>query len=92
VAPVVLALCLAAGGAAYHLEHSYFLGVRGDRVAVMRGVPASLLGVPLFSVVRATPVPVARIAPAYRGTLIQGIPVRTPEDGEALLADLVRRP
>jgi len=76
----------------YHLEHSYFLGVRGDRVAVMRGVPARVLGVPLFSVVRATPVPVAQIAPAYRGTVLQGIPVRTPEDAETLLADLVRRP
>ncbi|HLJ59327.1 MAG TPA: Stp1/IreP family PP2C-type Ser/Thr phosphatase [bacterium] len=92
VAPVVLAMFLAAGVAVYHLEHSYFLGVRGDRVAVMRGVPARVLGVPLFSVVRATPVPVAEIAPAYRGTVLQGIPVRTPEDAETLLADLVRRP
>ncbi|HXX39599.1 MAG TPA: protein phosphatase 2C domain-containing protein [bacterium] len=92
VAPVALALCLGAGAAFYHLEHSYFLGVRGDRVALMRGVPVRLLGMPLFAVVRATPVVVTQVAPAYRGTLLQGIRVRTPEDADTLLADLVRRP
>ncbi len=91
-APAALAVLLAAGAAVYQLEHSYFLGVRGDRVTLMRGFPGRVLGVPLFSVVRATPVSMAAIAPAYRGTLRQGIRVRTPEDADALLADLVRRP
>ncbi len=91
-APAALAALLAGGAGVYQFEHSYFLGVRGDRVALMRGVPARVLGVPLFSVVRATPVSMAAVAPAYRGRLRQGIRVRTPEDADALLADLVHRP
>jgi len=92
LAPVVLAAFLAAGVGVFRLEHSYFLGVGGSRVAVMRGVPVRVLGVPLFSVVRDTPVALAQIAPAYRGRLLQGIPVRTPEDADSLLLDLVHRP
>ncbi len=91
-AALALAGLVAVGGGVYRLEHSYFLGVRGDRVAVMQGVPARVLGVPLFSVLRTTSVPVAKIAPAYRGRLQQGLPARSPEDAEALLRDLVGRP
>ena len=91
-APVGIAAALAAGAGAYQLEHSYFLGVRDGRVAVMRGVPARVLGVALFSLERPTPVPLARIAPAYRASLAQGIPVHSPQDAQSLLDDLVRRP
>jgi len=91
-APAAIAAFLAAGVGAYQLEHSYFLGVRDGRVAVMRGVPARVLGVPLFSLVRATPVAVGQVAPAYRASLAQGIPVRSPDDAQSLLDDLVRRP
>lgn len=90
--PAGLAVFLAAGVGMYRLEHSYFLGVRGNRVAVMQGVPAHVLGVPLFSVVRVTPVPVAQIGPAYRSRLLQGIPARSPGDAETLLQDLLHRP
>ena len=83
---------LAAGVAAYRLEHAYFLGVSGDRVAVMRGVPLRILGVPFFAVVRRTGVPVTRIAPAYRPQLLQGIPARDPSDADTLLQDLLHRP
>ncbi len=92
IAPLAFAALLAAGMGAYRLEHAYFLGVRGDRVAVMQGLPARIWGVPLFSVLRVTPVPVARVAPAYRGQLQEGIPARSPEDAEVLLQDLLRRP
>ncbi len=91
-APLALAALLAAGAGAYRLEHSYFLGVTRGQVAVMRGVPARMLGLPLFSVLRVTPVPVARIAPAYRGRLQDGIPADSPEDAETLLQDLLHRP
>jgi len=90
--PLALAAFLAAGAGTYRIEHAYFLGVSGDRVAVMRGVPVRVLGVPLFAVLRVTQVPVAQIAPAYRGRLAQGIPARDPEDAEAVLQDLLRRP
>lgn len=87
-----LAAFIAAGVGAYRVEHAYFLGVSGDRVAVMRGVPLRILGVPLFSVVRVTGVPVGRIAPAYRPQLLQGIPARDPQDADTLLQDLLHRP
>ncbi|HEV2356150.1 MAG TPA: PP2C family serine/threonine-protein phosphatase [bacterium] len=92
LAAAALAAFIAGGAGAYRLEHAYFLGVTGGRVAVMRGMPARLLGVPLFSVVRVTPVAVGQIAPAYRPRLLQGIPARDPGDAEALLQDLLHRP
>jgi len=87
-----LAAFLAAGVAVYRVEHAYFLGVRAGRVAVMRGVPGEVLGVPLFTVVRVTGVPVTQIAPAYRAQLLQGIPARDPADADVLLQDLLHRP
>ena len=90
--PAAVAMFLAAGVGTYRLEHSYFLGVRGTQVVVMQGVPARVLGVALFSVVRTTPVPVTRIAPAYRAHLLRGIPARSPEDAETLLQDLLEHP
>jgi PPM family protein phosphatase len=87
-----LAAFIAGGVGAYRLEHAYFLGVTGDRVAVMRGMPARLLGVPLFTVVRVTDVGVGQIAPAYRLQLLQGIPARDPADAQTLLRDLLHRP
>jgi serine/threonine protein phosphatase PrpC len=87
-----LAAFIAAGIAVYRVEHAYFLGVRAGRVAVMRGVPVEVLGVPLFTVVRITSVPVTQIAPAYRAQLLQGIPARDPGDADALLQDLLHRP
>ena len=92
VTAAALAAFIAAGIGAYRLEHAYFLGVSGDRVAVMRGVPARILGVPLFTVVRVTGVAVGQIAPAYRLQLLQGIPARDPADADALLQDLLHRP
>jgi len=92
IAPLLLASVLAAGIGAYHLEHSYFLGVRDGRVAVMQGVPARVLSIPLFAVRTVTPVPVTQIAPAYRGRLQEGIPAQSPEDAEELLQDLLHRP
>ena len=91
-APAAVALFLAAGIGVYQVEHSYFLGVSGGRVAVMRGVPVRVLGIALFSLVRATPVAIGQVAPAYRASLTQGIPVRSPDDAQTLLDDLVRRP
>ncbi len=89
---VALAVLIAAGIGAFRLEHSYFLGVRGTQVAIVRGIPARILGIPLFSVLKVTSVPVAQIAPAYRGRLQDGIPVQSPEDAESLLQDLLHRP
>ena len=87
-----LAAFIAAGVGAYRIEHAYFLGVSGDRVAVMRGVPLRVLGVRLFSVARVTDIPVSRIAPAYRPQLVRGIPARDPADADTLLQDLLHRP
>jgi protein phosphatase len=90
--PAAVAAFLAAGVGIYRVEHSYFLGERGGQVVVMQGVPMRVLGVPLFSPVRVTPVPVTRIAPAYRAHLLRGIPARSPEDAETLLRDLLEHP
>jgi len=92
LAPAGVSVLLAAGAATYHVEHSYFLGVRNGQVAVMQGIPVRVLGIPLFSVLRVTPVEVTRIAPAYRGRVRSGIPARSPGDAEALLQDLLYRP
>jgi len=90
--PLVLAAFVAGGAAAYRLEHAYFLGVRGDRVAVMRGVPGRLLGVPLSGVMKVTPVPVMRVAPAFRARLSRGIPTPSPEAAERMLPGLLSAP
>jgi len=89
LAPVGLAAILAAGVAAYRLDHAYFLGVRGDMVAVMWGMPARVLGLPLSGIVKVTEVPVARIAPADRTRLIHGIPTGSAEEAESVLRDLL---
>lgn len=90
--PLALAVFVAGGLAAYRLEHAYFLGIRGDHVAVMRGVPGALLGVPLSAVMRITQVPVTRIAPADRGRLSRGIPTPSPEAAESMLHGLLSAP
>lgn len=92
VAPLVLAAFVAAGIAAYRLEHAYFLGVVGDRVAVMRGIPGRLLGVPLSGVIKVTEIPVTQVAPDHRGRLLRGIPTASPEAAEGLLPGLLARP
>ena len=92
VAPLGVAALLAVGGGVYRLEHSYFLGVRNDQVAVLQGVPLRILGIPFFAVVKVTAVSVGEIAPAYRDRVISGIPTQSPEDAEVLLRDLVRQP
>ena len=89
LAPVGLAALLAAGVAAYRLDHAYFLGVRGDMVAVMWGTPARVLGLPLSGVIKVTEVPVARIAPADRPRLIHGIPAGSAKEAESVLRDLL---
>jgi PPM family protein phosphatase len=92
LAPLALAALLAAGNGLYRLEHSYFLGVRNDYVAVLRGTPLRVLGIPLFSVVKMTPVQIEQVTPAYRSRVLSGIPARSPEDAESLLHDLMDRP
>lgn len=89
LAPVMLAAFVGGGFTAYRLEHAYFLGVRGDRVAVMRGVPGRLLGVPLSGVIKVTQVPVTQVAPAYRSRLTRGIPTTSPEAAESMLHGLL---
>jgi protein phosphatase len=91
-APVAVALFLAAGGLTYRLEHSYFLGVSRGRVAVLRGIPARPLGVPLYAVVRSTSLSPDDIPPAYRGRVLQGIPAESPEDALTRLRGLLSRP
>jgi len=92
VAPLVLAAFVAGGVAVYWLEHAYFLGVVGDRVAVMRGLPGRLLGVQLSGVIKLTEIPVTQVAPAHRGRLLRGIPTASPEAAEGLLPGLLARP
>jgi hypothetical protein len=90
--PVLLAALVGGGVAAYHLEHAYFLGVRGDRVAVMRGMPGHLLGMPLSGVIKVTEVPVTQVAPAHRSRLWRGIPTASPEAAERILPGLLSTP
>lgn len=90
--PLALAAFVAGGVAEYRLQHAYFLGVRGDRVAVMRGVPGRILGVPLSGVISVTQVPVTRIAPADRGRLSWGIPASSPEEALSVLRGLLSHP
>jgi serine/threonine protein phosphatase PrpC len=92
LAPVVVAVMLAAGVGVYRLEHAYFLGVSGDRIAVMRGTPIRVLGVPLAEVVRETQVTVTQIAPAHRTRIVQGIPAGSAEEAESVLHDLLSHP
>jgi PPM family protein phosphatase len=89
LAPLALAAFVAGGLAAYRLEHAYFLGIRGDHVAVMRGVPGRLLGVPLSGVIKITPVPLTQVPLAYRGRLSRGIPTPSPEAAESMLHGLL---
>ena len=92
VGPLVLAAFVAGGVAAYRVEHAYFLGVVGGRVAVMRGVPGQVLGLPLSGVIKVTGIPVTQVAPGQRGRLLRGIPTASPEAAEGLLSGLLARP
>lgn len=92
LAPAVLAAFVGSGVAAYRLEHAYFLGVRGDRVAVMRGLPGGFLGLPLAGVIKVTQVTVADVAPAHRSRLARGIPTASPEAAERMLPGLLSPP
>ena len=62
------------------------------RPLVMRGVPVRVLGISLSGVARVTPVPVSRVAPAYRGRLAQGIPTASPEEAERMVPGLLSHP
>src|SRR5438309_1507915 len=92
LAPIGLVAFIAGGLAADRLEHAYFLGVRDDRIAVMRGVPVSVLGVPLSGVIKVTRVPVSQVAPANRSRLAQGIPTASPEEAERMVPGLLAPP
>jgi protein phosphatase len=92
LAPIGLVAFIAGGLAADRLEHAYFLGVREDRIAVMRGVPVSVLGVPLSGVIKVTRVPVSQVAPANRSRLAQGIPTASPEEAERMVPGLLSPP
>jgi protein phosphatase len=89
LSPLVLIALVAAGIGIRHLEGAYFLGIQGDRVAVMHGVHIGVLGTTFADVVKITQVPVARVAPAYRDRLSRGIPARTAEEAERLLSGLL---
>ena len=89
LSPLVVIVLVAAGVGIRHLERAYFLGIQGDRVAVMRGVHVAVLGMAFADVVKITQVPVARVAPAYRDRLSRGIPARSAEEAEQLLRGLL---
>ena len=89
LSPLVLIALVAVGAGIRHLERPYFLGIQGDRVAVMRGVHVGVLGMAFADVVKITQVPVARVAPAYRDRLSRGIPARSAEEAERLLRGLL---
>jgi hypothetical protein len=58
----------------------------------MRGVPVSVLGVPLSGVIKVTRVPVSQVAPANRSRLAQGIPTASPEEAERMVPGLLSPP
>jgi PPM family protein phosphatase len=89
LSPLVVIALVAAGAGIRHLERAYFLGIQGDRVAVMRGVHVGVLGMAFADVVKITQVPVTRVAPAYRDRLSRGIPARSAEEAERLLPGLL---
>lgn len=70
-------LALAGGGATWYqfTQTQYFIGVDGDSVALYRGVPDTVLGLPLSEVVLTGSTRVADLPPYYANQVRATIPV-----------------
>lgn len=73
IAAAVAAIVLAAAFVAFSIGNSIYLGVYGDTVAVYRGVPASLLGIELNSLVEETSIKLSDLPEDTRNRLAEGI-------------------
>lgn len=76
-ASLIVALALASGGAWMYAQSQYFVGwattVDGDKVAVYRGLPDTILGVSLSQVEQTEPTLVADLPPYYQDRVRQTI-------------------
>lgn len=93
--PIVLVaiavFVVAAVGIPLYASAHWFVGLDEGRVAIMRGLPASFLGIDMFSVEQVTAIPVSAIedaAPRMVPTLEEGIPAVDRADAEATVAML----
>ena len=80
VAIVVPLLALGLLGGFVALRSSWYVGERGGRVAVFRGVPGSFAGIRVSSVAHVTDIPTVSLPAIYQQQLRDGI---TAADGKA---------
>jgi len=73
VAIVVPLLILGVLGGLYALRSSWYVGERGGRVAVFRGVPGSFAGIQVSSVAHVTDIPTVSLPAVYQQQLRDGI-------------------
>jgi protein phosphatase len=73
VAIVVPLLILGVLGGLYALRSSWYVGERGGRVAVFRGVPGSFAGIQVSSVAHVTDIPTVSLPAIYQQQLRDGI-------------------
>jgi protein phosphatase len=73
VAIVVPLLVLAVLGGLFALRSSWYVGERGGRVAVFRGVPGSFAGIRVSSVAHVTDIPTVSLPAIYQQQLRDGI-------------------
>jgi protein phosphatase len=91
VALLVVLAAIGVGVWIWALGH-WFVGVQGtgdgERVAVFRGLPASVIGVDLFRVDRSTDLAVADLTPAARSRVTKGITAGGSADASRIVAAL----
>lgn len=82
-AVVLLAVIL--GGGWFLLSRAYFLGDEGGQVAIFKGLPQQVAGVPLHWVAETTDVRIADLPVRNQASLREGIPVGTLGEAQRLI-------
>ncbi|WP_205473046.1 PP2C family serine/threonine-protein phosphatase [Nocardioides sp. SYSU D00038] len=91
LAAVVGVVWVAAAGAWTWSQQQYFVGVDGDRVAIFRGLNASLPGVDLHSEWATTNVELGRLSEFEADRVREGIDASSRDDAERIVEDLAAK-
>lgn len=87
VAVVVLLVAVAVAGTAVFLSGVYYVGTFGDSVALYQGLPHTVLGIELFTLVEVGAAPYSTLEPHLK-TRIDAHEVTTKEEGQRFLRGL----
>jgi protein phosphatase len=88
-----IAIVMGGGAAGFRawVNHSWYVGVTGDRVAIFRGLPTDFAGVSLHSQVELTGLRIADVPDFYRPRLREGIRVPSLLAARQFVAETIPR-